>query len=87
MDCHTSQDHYEQFLRIVREWRHLKMLKQSGQGHDPASVQRTQEGECCVLCPTCPQLGKNLPDNWDKVSKDKQYVFIDCYVISDRFTS
>ena len=27
-------------------------------------VLATTEGECAVLCPTCPQLGKNLPDNW-----------------------
>ncbi|KAI6156579.1 hypothetical protein BKA82DRAFT_4325506 [Pisolithus tinctorius] len=36
---------YEQFLRMVRQWRHLKMLKQ---------------GECAVLCPACPQPGKNM---------------------------
>ncbi|KAH0826244.1 hypothetical protein J3R83DRAFT_5708 [Lanmaoa asiatica] len=72
---HAIQDRYEQFLRIIREWRHLKMLKRSGRGHDPAGVQHTQEGECCVLCPACPQPGKNLPDNWDKVSKDKQWLY------------
>ncbi|KIM60068.1 hypothetical protein SCLCIDRAFT_26859 [Scleroderma citrinum Foug A] len=51
---------YEQFLRIVRQWHHLKMLKQSGRGHDPAGVLNTKEGECAVLCPACPQPGKNI---------------------------
>ncbi|KAH0825633.1 hypothetical protein J3R83DRAFT_13480 [Lanmaoa asiatica] len=50
------------------------MLKRSWPGF-PAGVQRTQEGECCVLCPACPQPGKNLPDNWDKVPKDKQWLY------------
>ena len=54
------------------EWRHLKMLKRSGQGHDPSGVDGTKEGECCVLCPACPQPGKNLPEGWDKVPKDKE---------------
>lgn len=66
------QDQYEQFRRIVREWHHLKLLKRSGRGHDPAGVERTQEGQCTVLCPACPQPGRNLPDNWDKAPKDEK---------------
>jgi hypothetical protein len=59
-----SQDRYPEFLRMVREWRHLKMLKRAGRGHDSAGVNATQVGECAVLCPACPQPGKNLPVNW-----------------------
>jgi hypothetical protein len=58
------KDRYDEFLRMIREWRHLKMLKRAGRGHDPAGVLATTEGECAVLCPACPQPGKNLPDNW-----------------------
>ena len=54
------QTRYEQFLRMVRQWRHLKMLKRSGRGHDPAGVLNSKEGECAVLCPACPQPGKNM---------------------------
>ncbi|KAI6041640.1 hypothetical protein EDC04DRAFT_2867093 [Pisolithus marmoratus] len=50
---------YEQFLRLVQQWRHIKMLKRSGRGHDPAGISNTKEGECAVLCPACPQPGKN----------------------------
>jgi hypothetical protein len=49
-------------------WAHLKTLKRSGRGHDPAG---TKEGECAVLCPACPQPGMNLPDNWRDPSKDR----------------
>ena len=66
------QDRYEQFMRIIRQWRHLKMLKRMGQGHDPAGVDNTKEGACAVLCPVCPHPGKNLPDDWDKAPKNKE---------------
>lgn len=59
-------------MRMVCEWRHLKQLKQSSRGHDPSGAEGTREGELCVLCPACPQLGKNLPDDWDRVPNDRQ---------------
>jgi hypothetical protein len=49
---------------MVRQWRHLKLLKRSARGHDPNGVSATRQGECAVICPACPQPGKNLPDNW-----------------------
>lgn len=51
-------------MRMIREWRHLKMLKRSGRGHDPKGIDATTQGECAVLCPACPHPGKNLPANW-----------------------
>ena len=48
------------------------MLKRSGRGHDPAGIQATQEGECAVVCPACPQPGRNLPPNWRKAPKSIQ---------------
>jgi len=50
------------------------MLKRAGRGHDPAGVNTTREGECAVLCPACPQPGKNLPEDWRQVPKLKGYV-------------
>ncbi|KAG1788563.1 uncharacterized protein HD556DRAFT_1447773 [Suillus plorans] len=71
----VQKDRYEPFLRMVREWRHLKMLKRAGRGHDPAGVANTQSGECAVLCPACPQPLKNLPDNWKDVQDDKRWLY------------
>jgi hypothetical protein len=59
-----TQDRYVSFLLMVRQWRHLKLLKRTARGHDPNGVAATAEGECAVICPACPQPGKNLPDNW-----------------------
>jgi hypothetical protein len=58
------QDRYESLLRMMREWRFLKQMKRSGQGHHPESITATQPGACAVLCPACPHPGKNLPEEW-----------------------
>ena len=60
-----SQDRYEQFLPAIRIWRHLKMLKRAGRGHDPAGVKATLASECAVECPACPHPGRNLPAGWE----------------------
>ena len=79
---HGLQDWYDQFRRMVHEWCHLKVLKRFGHGHDPAGVEHTQEGECVILCPACPQPGKNLPDNWDRAPEDKKWVSVlDVHVV------
>ncbi|KAH7919505.1 hypothetical protein BV22DRAFT_1108049 [Leucogyrophana mollusca] len=69
------RDRYEAFLRMVREWRHLKMLKRSGCGHDPEGVEATKQGQCAVLCPACPHPGKNLPDGWESISPAKRWIY------------
>lgn len=67
------QDRYSEFLRMIRGWRHLKMLKRTGRGHDPGGVNTTIQGACAVLCPACPHPGKNLPSNWRDVPKNERY--------------
>lgn len=59
---------------MAHEWRHLKILKRTGWGHDSRGVIATKEGECAVICPACPQPGINLPSDWDKALKDKEWV-------------
>lgn len=58
------------FLRIVRQFRNLKVLKRAGRGHEPGGVAATKEGELCVVCPACPRPGVNLPNNWKETSDD-----------------
>ncbi|KAG1768280.1 hypothetical protein EV702DRAFT_1253494 [Suillus placidus] len=61
------QDRYEAFMRM--------MVKRFGRSHDPDGVNGTSPGECAVLCPACPQPGKNLPDGWQDVGKAKQWLY------------
>ncbi|KAG2119820.1 uncharacterized protein F5147DRAFT_742104 [Suillus discolor] len=69
------KDRYEAFMRMVREWRHLKMVKRFGRGHDSHGVDATSPGECAVLCPACTQPGKNLPHGWENVVKAKRWLY------------
>ncbi|KAJ7805097.1 hypothetical protein B0H14DRAFT_3091667 [Mycena olivaceomarginata] len=71
----SQKDRYHEFLRMTREWRHVRMLKRAGRGHDPAGVANTKPGECALLCPACPQPGKNLPANWQEAPENKQYLY------------
>ncbi|KAG1826541.1 hypothetical protein EV424DRAFT_1471591 [Suillus variegatus] len=63
------------FMRMVREWRHLKQLKRAGRGHDPCVVDATSAGACTVLCPACPQPSKNLPDNWENAPQETRWIY------------
>jgi hypothetical protein len=60
---------------MVREWRHLKMLKRAGRGHDFGGVAATGEGECALLCPACPHPGINLPDGWENTPVELLWIY------------
>lgn len=55
---------------MVREYRHLKMLKRGGRGHEDGAVAATKAGDLCVQCPACPRPGYNLPDHWESTPED-----------------
>jgi hypothetical protein len=71
-------DRYRELLRVSRQWRHLKYLKWHGFGHQFLPETNTtsspitpmpmpispSKGSMAIFCPTCPQEGINLPDNW-----------------------
>jgi len=57
---------------MVRIWRHLKLLKRGGRGHDPSGTQATSRGELAVVCPACQIPGVNLPEGW-RDDLDKRY--------------
>ncbi|KAJ6524049.1 hypothetical protein B0H19DRAFT_899244, partial [Mycena capillaripes] len=54
---------YEEFLRMTRQWEHIQLLKRAARGHstDADRINDTKAGECALLCPACPQPGKDLP--------------------------
>ncbi|KAJ7839774.1 hypothetical protein B0H13DRAFT_2417357 [Mycena leptocephala] len=60
-----SRERYEEFLRMTPR------------GHDPGDdrIGTTMPGECALLCPACPQPGKNLPPDWENVSAEKRFLY------------
>ncbi|KAI0038767.1 hypothetical protein FA95DRAFT_1476165, partial [Auriscalpium vulgare] len=63
------------FMSMVRQYRHIKMLKRSARGHSVNGVGGTKPGECAVLCPACPQPGLNLPPDWESAPEDQRWLF------------
>ena len=45
---------------MLRQWRHLQLLKRAGRGYYVEGVNSTRPGELALLCPACPQPGINL---------------------------
>ncbi|KAJ2935520.1 hypothetical protein H1R20_g1573, partial [Candolleomyces eurysporus] len=73
---HVPKDRYPTLLRIVHQWRHLKLLKHTGRGHDPVrGASETQPGECALLCPPCPHPGINLPEGWENAAKGLKFLY------------
>ncbi|KAJ2927052.1 hypothetical protein H1R20_g10072, partial [Candolleomyces eurysporus] len=79
-----DKDRYWEFMRMIHEWRHLRLLKRKGRG--------TQPGECVVLCPACPLPDINLPDDWNRSDELWLYALflavdanfrLTCKVVSD----
>ncbi|KAK7030161.1 CxC2 domain-containing protein [Favolaschia claudopus] len=68
---------YHEFRRMTRQWRNLEMLKRAGRGHAAGGIAGTQAGECALLCPACPQPGKNLPldGSWRNVPREKRFIY------------
>ncbi|KAI9056575.1 hypothetical protein FKP32DRAFT_1616036 [Trametes sanguinea] len=69
------RDRYKAFMRVVAQFRHLKMLQRGGRAHDPSGVEGTKPGELAVRCPACPHPGINLPPNWESVSDDLKFLY------------
>jgi len=53
-------------MLMVRQWRHLKMAKRAGRGHDPVGIDVTAQGALSIPCRACPHPNINLPDGWEK---------------------
>ncbi|KAF5313625.1 hypothetical protein D9611_010064 [Ephemerocybe angulata] len=71
----SSRDRYHEFVGMVSQWRHLKMLKRAGRGHDTGGVAGTALGSCALRCPSCPQPGINLPNGWASAGPQIRWLY------------
>ncbi|KAJ7631946.1 hypothetical protein DFH06DRAFT_1337469 [Mycena polygramma] len=70
-------ERYKAFMRTMRQWRHLLMLKRAGRANDgDRLVAETKPGELAVVCPACPQPGVNLPEGWESATGDERFLYI-----------
>ncbi|KAF7313390.1 CxC2 domain-containing protein [Mycena chlorophos] len=86
-------DRYRVLLRLLRQWRHLLMLKRAGRGHEEGGVAATLPGELALRCPACPRPGVNLPEGWENARQQDQclytlFIAIDaCFRLKRRMVS
>ncbi|PPQ76635.1 hypothetical protein CVT26_012761 [Gymnopilus dilepis] len=66
---------YRPLMRMALQWRHLKLLKRGGRGHDSTGAKGTKEGELALVCPSCPHPGINIPDDWSKASEEERFLY------------
>ena len=71
---------------MIREWRHLKMLKRSGYGHLKDEAEAPNHS-CALLCPACPHPGINLPSNWEDAPEGERYVLAQIRLSLQTFSS
>ncbi|KAG1722947.1 hypothetical protein EDB19DRAFT_1916378 [Suillus lakei] len=72
---HQPKDHYELFLRMSHQHHHLTSLLQAGCSHDPSGILSMKEGELVILCPACPQPGRNLPQDWENAPPNVKWLY------------
>jgi hypothetical protein len=61
-------------MRVSRQWHVLLVKKRFGFGHDRG--QMPGPGDLALFCPTCPQPGVNLADDWEE---DPDQSVIHCF--------
>ena len=60
-------------MRMIREFRHLKLMKRNGRGNLKNGLISTGPSDLTVACPACPIPGINLQDDWEQVPKELRY--------------
>ncbi|TFK59258.1 hypothetical protein BDN72DRAFT_873066 [Pluteus cervinus] len=68
-------DRYKSLLCMLREWRHIRLMKRMGKGHDVGGISAAAEGSCAVLCPACPQPDINLPPDYNEGPLSKTWIY------------
>ncbi|KAI0039084.1 hypothetical protein FA95DRAFT_1657962 [Auriscalpium vulgare] len=68
-------DRLPSWMVMIREWRHIAMMKRGGRGHDATGVAGTADGELAVQCPACPLPGINLPESWEAAPSNRAWLY------------
>ncbi|KAI0038297.1 hypothetical protein FA95DRAFT_1505888, partial [Auriscalpium vulgare] len=73
--CCNLPDRLPAWMVMMREWRHITMMKRGGRGHDGSGIGGTVDGELAVQCPACPMPGINLPEGWEATPSNRSWLY------------
>ncbi|KAL0563357.1 hypothetical protein V5O48_018711, partial [Marasmius crinis-equi] len=68
-------DREAQWMVILREYRHIKMMKRCGRGHNLEGIAKTALGSAAVVCQACTHPDRNLPSGWKDVPRDDRFLY------------
>ncbi|KAJ7925440.1 hypothetical protein B0H13DRAFT_1600492 [Mycena leptocephala] len=68
-------DRRKLFMHIMRQWWQVKGLKRFKRGHEEGGWHATTQGELALPCHACPQLGWNLPEDWEQIPVFYRYLY------------
>ncbi|KAL1740941.1 hypothetical protein HDZ31DRAFT_67421 [Schizophyllum fasciatum] len=63
------------FMHIIRQFRHIQLLKRGGRGHVEDGVATTRDGQLALRCPACPLPGRNLPSDWQSAPVSDRFLY------------
>ena len=66
-----KKDRLNTFMLMVREWRHMKMLKRAGRAYDPGGIAAMTPGSLAIPCRACPLPQVNLPECWENAPPER----------------
>ncbi|KAJ7251255.1 hypothetical protein C8J57DRAFT_1078120 [Mycena rebaudengoi] len=69
------RDRYAEFLRITRQWRNIQEIVRHGCAHSEGGIPAIKAGACALLCPACPQPGKNCPPGWESLPPERRFLY------------
>ncbi|KAJ7575804.1 hypothetical protein C8J56DRAFT_1063043 [Mycena floridula] len=74
--CKKVPERYREFLRMGREYRHLRACKRAARGNDgERPIGDTRPGKLAVECPACPRPGVNLPAGWKDAPPESRFIY------------
>ncbi|PBK59706.1 hypothetical protein ARMSODRAFT_991083 [Armillaria solidipes] len=82
---HVPKPRYKNFIRMIRQFAHIKLLKYAGRGNVPDGIATTAPGGLALHCPACPIPGVNLPPNWQSAPPDLQFLYLVVLAIDANF--
>ncbi|SJK99860.1 uncharacterized protein ARMOST_03171 [Armillaria ostoyae] len=67
---------YTAYLCMIREYRHIRMMKRFGRGHFDEGIKSLGLGELALPCLACPQPGINMETEWLDEKEEEGYVIL-----------